>query len=399
MDQIVVSHSLMNILFILKYHQIGGIEIVSRQLANIFAEKGHNVAILSLDENGTLTQPPLNECIKFYNGFGFSVSAQNVNLLRNILINDSIDVVINQWGLPYQSTVLFKKASKGLKRIKYISAYHNDPTTNGRTKLIEEQLLSSKNGCSRLALRLKLLVTKFVTGLSMNYVYRNSDHYLLLSESFVEGFKRYAFNDGRKVVVCPNPLTIDFPTEISLSEKKKEILYVGRMELNQKRVDRVLEIWKDLYERHPQWKLTLVGDGVDREKLEASAKIMKLKNFSFEGFQNPKKYYKNAQFLLLTSDYEGFGLVLIEAMAYGVIPIGLGSYHAIYDIIDNGKNGFVTKLPFDKKDFITVIEKLIMDDCYKNEIAKAAIGKSRTYSDKSIYEYWFPILREYSAED
>lgn len=389
----------MNILFILKYHQIGGIEIVSRQLANIFAEKGHNAAIFSLDENGTLTQPPLNESIKFYNGFGFNASVRNVNLLRNILINDDIDVVINQWGLPYQSTVLFKKASKGLKRIKYISAYHNDPTTNGRTKLIEEQLLSSRNFCSQLVLRLKLFVTKLITGLSMNYVYRNSDHYLLLSESFIEGFKKYAFNDGQKVVVCPNPLTIDFPAEISLSEKKKEILYVGRMELNQKRVDRVLEVWKELYERHPQWKLTLVGDGVDREKLEENAKKMGLRNYSFEGFQNPKEYYKNAQFLLLTSDYEGFGLVLIEAMAYGVIPIGLGSYHAIYDIIDNGKNGFVTKLPFDKKDFVTVIEKLIMDDCYKNEVAESAIMKSRTYSDESIYEYWLPILKEDSAED
>ena len=388
----------MNILFILKYHQIGGIEIVSRQLANIFVEKGHNVAILSLDENGTLTQPPLNENVKFYNGFGFNASVQNVNLLRNILINDDIDVVINQWGLPYQSTVLFKKASKGLKRIKYISAYHNDPTTNGRTKLIEEQLLSSQDFCSRLVLRLKLFVTKLITGLSMNYVYRNSDHYLLLSKSFIEGFKKYAFNDGQKVAVCPNPLTIDFPTEISLSDKRKEILYVGRLELNQKRVDRVLEIWKDLNERHPQWKLTLVGDGVDREKLEESAKKMSLRNYSFEGFQNPKKYYKNAQFLLLTSDYEGFGLVLIEAMSYGVIPIGLGSYHAIYDIINNGKNGFVTKLPFDKKDFIAVLEKLIMDDCYRIEVAKGAVEKSRIYSDESIYEYWLPILRENNAK-
>ena len=200
-------------------------------------------------------------------------------------------------------------------------------------------------------------------------------------------------------MVCPNPLTIEFPAEISLSEKKKEILYVGRMELNQKRVDRVLEIWKELNERHPQWKLTLVGDGVDREKLEETAKKMSLRNYSFEGFQNPQKYYKNAQFLLLTSDYEGFGLVLIEAMAYGVIPIGLGSYHAINDIIDNGKNGFVTKLPFDKKDFVAVIEKLIMDSSYKDEVAKGAIEKSHTYSDESIYEYWLPILKEYNAED
>lgn len=77
---------------------------------------------------------------------------------------------------------------------------------------------------------------------------------------------------------------------------------------------------------------------------------LKLNNVLFEGFQSPLEYYKRASLLILTSEYEGFPLVLAEAMSFGVIPVVYGSYSAVYDIISDGVDGVI--LPYNKKGMI-----------------------------------------------
>lgn len=71
--------------------------------------------------------------------------------------------------------------------------------------------------------------------------------------------------------------------------------------------------------------------------MEKQVRELKLRNVSFEGFQNPKEYYERASILLLTSEFEGFPLVLPECMSFGVIPAVYGSYSAVYDIVEDGK--------------------------------------------------------------
>ena len=54
-----------------------------------------------------------------------------------------------------------------------------------------------------------------------------------------------------------------------------------------------------------------------------------LRRISFVGYKNPKEYYKRASILLLVSEYEGFGLVIVESMAYGIIPIVLVQHYRL----------------------------------------------------------------------
>lgn len=100
----------------------------------------------------------------------------------------------------------------------------------------------------------------------------------------------------------------------------------------------------------PDWKLIIVGDGVEKRNLVEKVIQLKLNNVVFEGFQNPSLYYKRASILMLTSEYEGFGLVVVEAMSFGVIPVVYGSYSAVYDIISDGVDGVI--LPYNKKGMI-----------------------------------------------
>ena len=188
----------------------------------------------------------------------------------------------------------------------------------------------------------------------MRYVYNHSDVYEVLSPSFIELFKKFTgIKNPTKLVAQTNPITIDGSVQsekiTNVDKKEKEIIYVGRLDFVQKRVYRVIDTWNYLEERFPDWRLTIVGDGEDRENLENHVRYLGLKRVSFEGFQNPLNYYKRASMLLLTSDFEGFGLVIIEGMSFGVVPFVYGSYPAVYDIIDDNINGFI--LPMTEKGY------------------------------------------------
>ena len=184
--------------------------------------------------------------------------------------------------------------------------------------------------------------------------------------------------------------------EFDFSSKRKEILFVGRIDCNQKKVNRVIDTWALLEQRYPDWRLTIVGDGPDRENLEKQVRELKLRNVSFEGFQNPREYYERASILLLTSEFEGFPLVLPECMSFGVIPAVYGSYSAVYDIVEDGKNGLI--LPYDKKGYNAALmaEKLsvlMQSSDERQRIAENAIVTSCKYALETIYQSWEQLFR------
>lgn len=381
-----------NILFLLKGLEIGGLEVVTAVLANKFVEEGHQVSVFSFLGGKHSIADRFDARIKLYQQDDYSRSKENVAKLRKVLVDDKIDIIINQWGLPYTPIKTARKAAKGLD-VKIISVYHNAPSFNGRIQKLNIALMGCENLMKRLALRLMRFAFKKVTSRAMAYIYRHSDLFLVLSPSYIEEFKRFTgVSDDRYLQVLTNPITVEHDGyEYAFNEKQKEIIYVGRLDFVQKRVYRVIDTWNYLEERFPDWRLTIVGDGEDRENLENHVKYLGLKRVSFEGFQKPIDYYKRASILLLTSDFEGFPLVLAECMSFGVIPAVYNSYSAVCDIIDDGKDGIV--LPYHKNGYQAeeaagMIANIMKDDGKREQMALAAIKKSKEYSVEKIYSEW-----------
>lgn len=381
-----------NILFLLKGLEIGGLEVVTAVLANKFVEEGHQVSVYSFLGGKHSIADRFDARIKLYQQDDYSRSKENVAKLRKVLVDDKIDIIINQWGLPYTPIKTARKAAKGLD-VKIISVYHNAPSFNGRIQKLNIALMGCENLMKRLALRLMRFAFKKVTSRAMAYIYRHSDLFLVLSPSYIEEFKRFTgVSDDRYLQVLTNPITVEHDGyEYAFNEKQKEIIYVGRLDFVQKRVYRVIDTWNYLEERFPDWRLTIVGDGEDRENLENHVKYLGLKRVSFEGFQKPIDYYKRASILLLTSDFEGFPLVLAECMSFGVIPAVYNSYSAVCDIIDDGKDGIV--LPYHKNGYQAeeaagMIANIMKDDGKREQMALAAIKKSKEYSVEKIYSEW-----------
>ena len=388
----------MNILFLMKGYDVGGIEIVAATLSSCFVRHGHHVVIATFNPPKELTVARTDSRVKIYTLDGYQCTGKNVASLRKVLLDNQIQVVINQWGLPFVPCKTLNKAKNGLN-VKTIAVYHNQIDTNARIKDVEIAIEKCNNPLKRYLLQLKKAAFTKITSHSMAYVYRHTDLYQVLSPSYVPLFSKFTgIRQPDHLMVQTNPVTLDATEfEYSFAKKQKEIIYLGRIDYNQKRVYRVIGTWAKLEAKFPDWKLTVVGDGTERKNVEKQVRDYGLHHVTFEGFQQPKPYYERASILLLTSEYEGFPLVLAECMGFGVIPAVYDSYSAVRDIIADGKDGLV--LPYHTDGYhadeaADMMARLMIDEEKREVMALAAIEKSKQYSVERIYEEWMETFKK-----
>lgn len=388
----------MNILFLLRSLDIGGLEVVTATLANKFAAEGHRVCVFAFEKRSGKVLDRFDSDVEVTIAGEYRQTKENVNVLRRMLMERNIEVVVNQWGLPLIPIKTLCEAKKGLS-VKVISVFHNDPLKNGRILSVETEIEKTQNPVRKSLLRAKKFAYRCVTGYAMRYIYQHSDAFEVLSPSFVSHFQQFTgLRHTPKLVVQTNPITIDTDGFVYHSENKlKEIVYVGRVDYTQKRVHRVIETWAQLEHRFPDWRLTIVGDGEERENIEHMVKDLELEHVQFEGFQSPRPYYERASMLILVSEFEGFPLVLAECMSFGVVPVVYGSYSAVYDIIEDDKDGLIIPKTNEGFNAAVMAERMaaaMTDNRRLEQMALAAIEKSKDYSIDKIYQQWMNVIVE-----
>lgn len=382
-----------NILFLTKDLEPGGVESVTVYLANAFCDIGHHVSIVLFNDiKNIMLKERLYESVSLHILSGYNGRKENISLLRNILIQEQTNIVINQYGLPFLPIRLINRAKKGLL-LKTISVYHSDPITNARIINLDHKIAKSPPIEKKIWLMFQRSIYRFVTGRSMRYVYRHSDSYVLLSERFRKNFISFTKEKkDSKIVVIPNPITLDANNyTYNPTNKKNYVLYVGRIESVVKRVDRVVEVWSLLEKHYPDWQLYIVGDGDGLQAIKTIAKLKQLNNIHFEGFQDPKDYYEKASILLLTSDFEGFGLTLVEGMKFGVVPIAYGSYASVDDIIEDNYNGCIVrpiKGNFSAGAMCKKLELLMSDSSFRIKLAHNTINIEKKFDLSKIVKLW-----------
>lgn len=235
----------------------------------------------------------------------------------------------------------------------------------------------------------------------------SSDRFVLLSKSYIPLIKKIMnVKIKSKLLSISNPISFkeDFPiTEIKY--KKKQIIYVGRLEYHAKRLDRLLNAWSLIENEAFDWKLIIVGGSVNNvidtndyqvkelERLKALIEKLQLKNIIFAGNTDPEIYYKESKLFCLTSSYEGFPLVLGEAMHYGVVPVVFGSFEAAFDIIENQVNGIIVK-PFNIGNYASFLRELMFDESRTIKMAENAIRNAKKLSIEVIGDQWVSIFNE-----
>lgn len=199
------------------------------------------------------------------------------------------------------------------------------------------------------------------------------------------------------VAIIPNGIDHRFtpPRSFHDSRKQKTILYVGRLE-GRKGINHLLHAFRRLSERRPEVSLIIAGDGSDRAKLEMLADDLELQNVEFRGYITDKEKIK----LLQTSDLfcapaiygESFGIVLIEAMACGLVTVA--GDNAGYESVMNGLGALSLVNPKHHAEMARRIELLLYEADLRKLWRSWAAHEVSQYSYERIVDQYIQVYKE-----
>lgn len=147
--------------------------------------------------------------------------------------------------------------------------------------------------------------------------------------------------------------------------------------------------------KHKDWKLRIVGDGAEMSNLQQLAKELKITDsVEFAGYSSKvREEMLKAQIFALTSLYEGFGLVLLEAATCGLPAISYKTPYGPEDIIKDGKTGILVDY-LNESEFAEKLDALMNNDQLRKQIGIEAQKEVAEYSIEAIMQRW---LKEYAS--
>jgi glycosyltransferase involved in cell wall biosynthesis len=389
----------MNILFVYTSEIIaenGGVQRVTKVLADYFEKNQLNVFYLiklKSSKNNYKNH-------YFLPDDQYNNSQVNLNYIRTLVIEKKINIIINQAALGGTMASLCYEAKK-VADVKILSVIHNsllgnlDNFTSSNKKIFNVIPVSLFSTFLELNFFKKILLTLYVFKYKKKYnrLYDLSDRIILLSDTYFSQFKLFVNNATKeKVLSIYNPCS--FNKNTSNIKKENELLFVGRINITQKRVDILLKIWKELFVKFPDWKLNVVGNGPDLDYLKERVNKMNLERVFFVGHQDPESYYKRAKIFCMTSSYEGLPLVLSEAQNYNVFPVLFNSFPSANDIIKNNINGILIK-PFDIKSYIKNLENLMLNYEEKSKTFNLELQNNvNRFSINTIGNQWLNLFKK-----
>lgn len=219
----------------------------------------------------------------------------------------------------------------------------------------------------------------------MSYGGSKFDKFVVLTKGNLEEWKL------KNLMVIPNPLP--FNTNKKSTLKNKKVLVVGKQSY-QKSYDRLLQIWALISQKFPDWNLEVYGklnQSLGLEKIAIELKLTESVSF-FPPIKNINEKYKEASIYVMTSRFEGFGMVLIEAMGYGVPCISFDCPHGPADIIKNGEDGFLIEND-NIEDFVKAISQLITDEELRCKMGTRAKDNVKRYAPNKIVPMWDELFK------
>lgn len=198
------------------------------------------------------------------------------------------------------------------------------------------------------------------------------------------------------IIIIPNILTF-YPDKITdYSKRSKRILCVGRFD-KQKGFDLMIKAWAIIADKHKEWKVDIFGDGelnntlnglIKNYCLDESITIHPATNHIYDE-------YMDSSIFAFSSRYEGFGLVLIEAMSCGVPCISFDCPHGPSEIITNGKNGLLVQNG-NIDEFANSLDSMINNYEQRKFMSINARIDSQKYKRENIMPQWIELFETLS---
>ena len=376
----------MRIIYLLKsFAAKGGEERVMADKMNYLVSHGHEIVLVTFEQGKHSLVYPLHPSIihKDLDTRFFTVTKEpfyrKVILLHNLRqqFTKRLTNVINQ-----KKTDMLISTIYPLKNIRLLSKIKK---TTGVPFLLE----------SHIAFKAVVRQSDFKKGTFKYYIAKIYDEWNLramrhcnalitLTEGDAQNWRRYS----DKVEIIPNPVTYIPEQTEQIKKDPYRIIAVGRLH-SQKGFDLLIEAFAMIATSIPNWHIDIYGHGIDEELLKTMIRDRQLEGKIVLKGLTDKIFdeYRRSQFFVLSSRYEGFGLVLVEAMSCGIPCVSFRCEYGPEDIINNGVDGLLVT-DGDVKELAAMILWMATHDKERHDFGVKAQESVRRYNIEVIMKQW-----------
>lgn len=351
--------------FINDISHVGGTERVSIMVANMLA-LSYQVVFISMyqenDQGPAFSVDSSTPVINLYDSpiHGIKHFPATVIRLAKTIKAHNLDIVVDIDGILDLYTIPIKK----LTRIKVISwehfNFHQNPTVSYRK------------------------YSRQLAGYA-------ADHIITLTQA-----DKKLYEAELKYRRCPistiyNPLNLNTDGR-QYAEDSTTIISAGRL-TEQKGFDLLIDVAASVLPNHPNWSWIVFGEGKQRKYLEERTQKRGIANqLSFPGNSSSmQSNYEQASFFVMTSRFEGFPMVLLEAKAHKLPVISFDCETGPSEMIIDGVNGFLVP-PFDTNIMAAKIEELISSIILRESFSSHALDNTSSFFPDSILTQWKKVI-------
>lgn len=351
-------------IFVLDISQFGGIEKVVTILANnlVFMEQ-YEVEIISLFRTNSVPVFNIDKKVRIryvYEGEPIDIRSNFLKIIekcRSIGRQEKLDILITA-GMGYVPITWL-----AFKPTKHIAWEHSNITIGKSFGLVW-----------------------FGRRIAKKYL----DNIVVLSKRDLKNYNR-KFKGKLNIKQIYNPIEFSLSNSIYNSSAKK-IISSGRL-TKQKGFDILLDVANIVFSEYPEWTWDIYGEGVEREALEGKLLNLGLeKNVFIRGFvENILPVYDNYSFFVLTSRYEGFGLVITEAQSRKLPVVSFDCNSGPSELILDGVNGYLVE-DGNIRQMANKIIDLIKNKDKRLDFSKKAIYDKEKFSLNNFLNSWVDVI-------
>ena len=206
-----------------------------------------------------------------------------------------------------------------------------------------------------------------------------------------------SWNGLTKTVVIPNSLPF-YPPHGSSCENK-QVIFVGRLN-EQKGLEYLIDTWAKVNRKHPDWVLHMYGEGEQKQLLSQMIKDEGLERviISHQPTSMIMEKYLESSIFLLTSRFEGFGMVIIEAMACGLPVVSFDCPWGPAEIIRDGEDGFLVEY-LNTDEAAQRICQLIENPILRIDMGTQARKDVQRYERNVIMKRWVDLFTTLKSQN
>ncbi len=359
------------VLFVLPSLGAGGSERVVTTLANFWAGQGREVGIANFDE--AAFSP-------FYS------LAPEVDLFR-------LDLPAASGRLPSQ-ILQTRRRVKALMQI--YREFEPDVVISFLTKANVMALLAASPS------RVPVIISErnnptlqhfnLFWRMARAYAYPKAFSFVTMTRGAAE---YYPESQRPRTSIIPNP--VNLPDGWDNHRKGNTITAVGRL-TEQKQFHLLIDAFAKIAADFPSWNLVIWGEGAARAELEQQRSRLGLDDrIAMPGLtEKPGQWIETADVFVLSSAYEGWPNVIVEAMAAELPVVAFDCEHGVADMIDDGVTGRLVQQG-DVPSLADALASVMRDGALRGALAHAALEASARFNTEAIADQWMQIVEEANA--